>query len=57
MGGNGSSLGEDIFISSGGSVSFQINGALTLPNPIGGGGSLSDVTGTGSLCRAQGLLL
>ncbi len=44
---NGSSLGEDIFIRSGGSVTFQINGTLTLPNPIEGGGFLSEVTGPG----------
>ena len=43
-GGNGSSLGQDIFIRSGGGVTFQINDTLTIPNPIEGGGLLSDVT-------------
>ncbi len=53
-GGNGSSLGEDIFIRSGGNVSFHINGTLTIPNPIGGAGLLSDVSGPGLLMAGAG---
>jgi uncharacterized protein with beta-barrel porin domain len=53
-GGNGSSLGEEIFIRSGGSVNFQINGSLTVPNPIGGGGLLSEVTGPGVTLSGTG---
>ena len=55
-GGNGSSLGEDIFIRSGGSVTFQINGTLTIPNPIEGGGLLSEVTGPGVLMSGTGIV-
>jgi uncharacterized protein with beta-barrel porin domain len=55
-GGNGSSLGEDLFIRSGGSVTFQINGTLTIPNPIGGGGLLSEVTGPGVMISGTGIV-
>ena len=55
-GGNGSSLGKDIFIRSGGSVTFLINGSLTVPNPIGGGGFLSEVTGPGVTVLGTGIV-
>jgi len=55
-GGNGSSLGEDIFIRSGGSLNFQINDALTIPNPIGGGGSLSDISGPTVVMSGAGIV-
>ena len=53
-GSNGSSLGADLFIRSGGSITFQVNGALTLANPIEGGGSLGDVTGPGATMSGAG---
>jgi hypothetical protein len=55
-GGNGSSLGEDIFIRSGGSVIFQINDTLTIPNPIGGGGLLSEASGPGVTLSGTGIV-
>jgi len=52
-GGAGSSLGQDIFIQPGGSLDFQIDGTLTVPNPICGTGSSGTVglltTGTGTV--------
>lgn len=53
-GGNGSSLGQDIFVQAGGSVTFQVNGAFTLPNPIKGGGLLSQATGPGVTTSGTG---
>jgi len=53
---NGSSIGEDIFIRSGGNVTFQINDKLTIPNPIGGGGLLSEVNGPGLLMSGTGIV-
>lgn len=55
-GGNGSSLGKDLFIRSGGGVIFQINETLTVPNPIGGGGFLSEVTGPGVTFSGNGIV-
>jgi len=52
----GSSLGEDIFIRSGGSVTFQINDTLTLLNPIGGGGLLSEVSGPAVVMSGSGIV-
>lgn len=55
-GGNGSSLGEDIFIRSGGSLTFQINSSLTVPNPIGGGGFLSQQIGPAVTMSGMGII-
>lgn len=52
-GGNGSSLGEDIFIQAGGGLSFQIDGTLTLLNPIEGAGSAS---GPGVIKSGSGIV-
>lgn len=47
-GGNGSALGADIFIQSGGSIDFQVNQSVNVPNPIMGGGSLL-ISGAGTV--------
>ena len=55
-GGNGSSLGQDIFIQSGGSLNFQINNSFTISTPIEGAGLLSQVTGPGITTSGTGIV-
>jgi outer membrane autotransporter protein len=53
---NGSSLGQDIFIQSGGTATFQINNALTISTPIAGAGLLSQATQPGVIKSGTGAL-